>query len=141
MNKSRYSIKSNKSNKSKSKDSRKPSITEPFYVILRKMKAGKKAKLKIKTDQYEELEKEEQKDPKIHLIKLENQKQLIKLYQSNHTTVFDNLKKDFDNNDNNNELKTETNIQKIKEKLLILKKVSNLLKENLLIQIKFQDCF
>ena len=116
MNKSRYSIKSNKSNKSKSKDSRKPSITEPFSVILRKMKAGKKAKLKIKTDQYEELEKEEQKDPKIHLIKLENQKQLIKLYQSNHTTVFDNLKKDFDNNDNNNELKTETNIQKIKEK-------------------------
>ena len=106
----RFSIKP-----TRNKDSRKMLQTEPFSVILKKMKAGKKAKLKIKTDDhYEDLEKQEQKDPNSHLIKLENQKQLIKLYQSNYTTVFENLKKDFDYNTHG--LKTETNIKKIKDK-------------------------
>ena len=106
------------SNKSKSKDSRKSTHTESFSVILRKMKAGKKAQLKIKTDDHlDELEKEEQKDPKIHLAKLENQKQLIKLYQSNYTRVFENLKKDFDNYSHG--IMTETNIKAIKDKYSI----------------------
>ena len=105
----RLSLKSNKS-----KDSKKAVKTETFSSILKKMKAGKKAKLKIKTnDQFEDLEKQEQNDPKLHLAKLENQKQLIKLYQSNYTTVFENLKRDFDINHG---LKTESNIKKVKEK-------------------------
>ena len=105
----RLSLKSNKS-----KDSKKTVKTETFSSILKKMKAGKKAKLKIKTnDQFEDLEKQEQNDPKLHLAKLENQKQLIKLYQSNYTTVFENLKRDFDINHG---LKTESNIKKVKEK-------------------------
>ena len=99
----------------RSKDSRKMSQTENFSDILRKMKAGKKTKLKIKTDDhFEDLEKQEQKDPNSHLIRLENQKQLIKLYQSNYTTVFENLKKDFDYNSRN--LKTETYTKKPKDK-------------------------
>jgi len=114
MNKSRYSLKSYLSRR---RESKKPSVTEPFSVILKKMKAGKKAKLKIKTDQQlEDLEKEEQKDPKMHLVKLENQKQLIKLYESNHTTVFDDLKKDFGSENKGKEIKTEINIKKMKEK-------------------------
>jgi len=105
----RLSLKSNKS-----KDSKKATKTESFSVILKKMRAGKKAKLKIKTDEhYEDLEKQEN-DPKLHLVKLENQKQLIKLYQSNYTTVFENLKRDFDINHG---LKTESNIKKAKEKI------------------------
>ena len=105
----RLSLKSNKS-----KDSKKAVKTETFSSILKKMKAGKKAKLKIKTnDQFEDLEKQEQNDPKLHLAKLENQKHLIKLYQSNYTTVFENLKRDFDINHG---LKTESNIKKVKEK-------------------------
>ena len=105
----RLSLKSNKS-----KDSKKATKTESFSVILKKMRAGKKAKLKIKTDEhYEDLEKQEN-DPKLHLVKLENQKQLIKLYQSNYTTVFENLKRDFDINHG---LKTESNIKKVKEKI------------------------
>ena len=105
----RLSLKSNKS-----KDSKKATKTESFSVILKKMRAGKKAKLKIKTDEhYEDLEKQEN-DPKLHLVKLENQKQLIKLYQSNYTTVFENLKRDFDMNHG---LKTESNIKKVKEKI------------------------
>ena len=105
----RLSLKSNKS-----KDSKKAVKTETFSSILKKMKAGKKAKLKIKTnDQFEDLEKQEQNDPKLHLAKLENQKHLIKLYQSNYTTVFENLKRDFDIN---HSLKTESNIKKVKEK-------------------------
>ena len=110
----RYRI---RSNKSKSKDSRKSSINEPFSVLLKKMKAGKKAKLTIKTeDNLENMEKKEQTDPKFHQIKLENQKQLIKLYQSNYTTVFEDLKKNFENEFN--VLKTESNFNKqIKEKM------------------------
>ena len=105
----RLSLKSNKS-----KDSKKATKTESFSVILKKMRAGKKAKLKIKTDEhYEDLEKQEN-DPKLHLVQLENQKQLIKLYQSNYTTVFENLKRDFDMNHG---LKTESNIKKAKEKI------------------------
>ena len=105
----RFSI---RSNKSKSKDSSKKSLTEPFCVILKKMKAGKRAKLKIKTDeQYEEFEKQEKNDPKLQQVKLENQKQLIKLYQSNYTTVFEKLKKGFDDE----KQLTESNIKRSKD--------------------------
>ena len=105
----RFSI---RSNKSKSKDSSKKSLTEPFCVILKKMKAGKRAKLKIKTDeQYEEFEKQEKNDPKLQQVKLENQKQLIKLYQSNYTTVFEKLKKGFDDE----KQLTEANIKRSKD--------------------------
>ena len=105
----RFSI---RSNKSKSKDSSKKSLTEPFCVILKKMKAGKRAKLKIKTDeQYEEFEKQEKNDPKLQQVKLENQKQLIKLYQSNYTTVFEKLKKGFDDE----KQLTEANIKRLKD--------------------------
>ena len=105
-----------KSDKRKSKDSKKPVLTEPFAVILKKMKTGKKAKLTIKTDDHiEQLVKQEQNDPKSHLAKLENQKQLIKLYRSNYATIFDDLKKDFENN--KQALQTESNVKKVKEKI------------------------
>ena len=104
------------SKKSKSKDSKKSFITEPFSMILTKMKAGKKAKLIIKTDDtYEQTEKQEQNDPKSHQMQLENQKQLIKLYHSNYTTVFEDLKKNFLNDVGM--LKTELNSNQKNEKI------------------------
>ena len=110
---SRISSKSHSKIKSK-ENSRKPSITETFSYKLQKIKAGKKAKLVIKTDyNYDQTEKQEKIDPKYHQIKLENQKQLIKLYQSNYTTVFEDLKKDFDNEVHI--LKTDANNTKQKE--------------------------
>ena len=109
----RFSI---KSPKRKSKDSKKPLITEPFSLILKKMKTGKKAKLSIKSDDHiEQLVKQEQNDPKFHQAKLENQKQLIKLYRSNHATIFDDLKKDFDNN--KQAIQTESNLKRGKDKI------------------------
>ena len=110
----KYSV---KSNKSRSKDnSRESSITEPFSVMLKKMKARKKTKLVIKTDDnYDHNEKQEQIDPKLHQVKLENQRQLIKLYQSNYTTVFEDLKKNFDNEAEMS--KTESSKKQKKEKI------------------------
>ena len=104
----KYTMYSSKSKNKSKNNSRRPSKTESFSVMLQKLKAGKKAKLVIKTDNnFEQAEKQEQKDPKYHQTKLENQKQLIKLYNSNYTTVFEDLKKDFDNEIQI--LKTDTN--------------------------------
>ena len=111
-------ITSRSKNKSKS-NSRKSSIavTESFSVMLKKLRAGKK-KLVIKTeDNFDQAEKQEKIDPKYHQIKLENQKQLIKLYQSNYTTVFEDLKKDFENEVEM--LKTEANSKKPKKDKII----------------------
>ena len=105
-------------NKRKSRASRKPSTTEPFSVKLKRMKGAKKVKLSIKTeDQYEPIEKQEQNDPKSHLIKLENQKQLIKLYQSNHTKIYEDLKKTYDY------LKQDTQVESKKKEKSDVKKM------------------
>ena len=105
-----------RSRQSKSKDSKKSFITEPFSMILQKMRAGTKAKLIIKTDDnYDQPEKQEQNDPIFHEIKLENQKQLIKLYHSNYTTVFEDLKKNFLNDVGM--LKTESSSTQKTEKI------------------------
>ena len=105
-------------NKRKSRASRKPSTTEPFSVKLRRMKGAKKVKLSIKTeDHYEPIEKQEQNDPKSHLIKLENQKQLIKLYQSNHTKIYEDLKKTYDY------LKQDTQVESKKKEKSDVKKM------------------
>ena len=108
-----------KSSKAKSNDSRKSSIKEPFSVILKKMKTGKKPKLKIKTDEnFEEIEKENNKNPKLQEVKLENQKQLIKLYQSNYTSVFEKMKFEYQHG-NQDVIQTEANAKNnFKDKII-----------------------
>ena len=70
-----------------------------FSERLKKMKEAKKPKLSIKIEKpNEELEKIEKNDPLTERIALQNQKTLIKLYNSNHVAIFENLKKDLKNN-------------------------------------------
>ena len=109
---SRYSIKLNKRT---SKNFQQNVLKDKFSVILKRMKEGKKPKLKIKLDEPNEIvEKEEEEDPLSDRKKIENQKTLAKLYQNNFTNVFQSLKKDFDK-DNKKILITETDIKIMKE--------------------------
>ena len=114
---------------SRNNDKLNPSKTEKFSVILKRMKEGKKPKLKIKIEEYNQ--KPEifgNNNKETEQINLNIQKTLMKLYQSNHKTLFDYIKKDKEENNeiksykhntnkNNKLYLTETDTKKFKEKL------------------------
>ena len=98
--------KSTSPKKRRNKNAEKFFMTERFSDRLKKIKAGKKKKLVIKTDDnYGQIEEQDQNDPKYQQMILNNQKHLINLYQSNYTTVFEDLKRNFEKEIQ--ELKTE----------------------------------
>ena len=96
----RGSVKKRRKNSTLSKvsgDSKKPLLTMQFSTMLRKMKQKKREQLKIKTDEEEEYEKQVEENLNSRQAKLENEKHLIKLYESNYSSLFDSIKKEYNN--------------------------------------------
>ena len=94
----------------------KPFLTMQFSTMLKKMKDKKKEQLKIKTEEEnEEYEKRIEENLNSRQAKLENQKHLIKLYDSNYSSLFDSIKKEYNfeetskNRDNQNNLEQTRN--------------------------------
>ena len=80
-----------------SQEQSKPLLTMQFSTMLKKMKAKKREQFKIKTDEEDEEEFEKQMENELNSrqTKLENQKHLIKLYESNFSNVFDSIKQEY----------------------------------------------
>ena len=114
------SIKARKRKSTMTKSSETPSkntlATMQFSTLLKKMKAKKKEQLKIKTEEdNEEYEKKIEENLNSRQAKLENEKHLIKLYESNFTTLFDELKKEYGGEENKG-LETQKNFKVNKNK-------------------------
>lgn len=81
-----------------SQEQSKPLLTMQFSTMLKKIKAKKKREqFKIKTDAEEEEEFEKQMENELNSrqTNLENQKHLIKLYESNFSNVFESIKQEY----------------------------------------------
>ena len=90
----------------------KPFLTMNFSIMLRKIKAKKKEQLKIKTDEEdEEYEKKIEENLNSRQAKLENEKHLINLYESNFSTLFDSIKKEYGSSEITKNLDAQENIQ------------------------------
>ena len=102
---------------SKVSNDSKPLLTMQFSTMLRKMKQKKREQLKIKMDEEnEEYEKQVEQNLNSRQAKLENEKHLIKLYDSNYSSLFDTLKKEYYNEDNKNLATTQNNYKVSKNK-------------------------
>ena len=115
----RGSVKKRRKNSTLSKvsgDSKKPLLTMQFSTMLRKMKQKKREQLKIKTDEEEEYEKQVEENLNSRQAKLENEKHLIKLYESNYSSLFDSIKKEYNNEENKNLATTQNNYKVSKNK-------------------------
>ena len=89
----------------------KPLLTMQFSVMLKKMKQKKREELKIKADEEnEEYEKKIEENLNSRQARLDNEKHLIKLYESNYSSLFDSIKKEYDYGS------TTKNIDSIKQK-------------------------
>ena len=94
----------------------KPLLTMQFSTMLRKIKAKKKEQLKIKTEEEnEEYEKRVEEDLNSRQTRLENERHLIKLYDSNYSSLFDSIKKEY-NFEDNKILETQNNFKVNKNK-------------------------
>lgn len=80
-----------------SQEQSKPLLTMQFSTMLKKIKAKKREQFKIKTDAEEEEEFEKQMENELNSrqTNLENQKHLIKLYESNFSNVFESIKQEY----------------------------------------------
>ena len=73
-----------------------PLLTMHFSTMLKKMKAQNRKQFKINTEEDEDFfEKEVEKNINSREAKLENEKHLITLYDSNFSSVFKSLKKEY----------------------------------------------
>ena len=117
----RHSIRSRRKSsvfsKKKSEEINKPLLTMKFSTMLKKLKAKKKEGLKIKTEEEENEEFQKNVEEKLNSRQaiLENEKHLIKLYDSNFSTIFDSIKKEYNDNALSKNLFTQKNF-KIKNK-------------------------
>ena len=97
--------------------SKKPLLTMQFSTMLRKMKQKKREQLKIKTaEENEEYEKQVEQNLNSRQAKLENEKHLIKLYESNYSSVFDTIKKEYGYEENKFLTSTQNNYKLGKNK-------------------------
>ncbi len=93
-----------------SQDLGKPLVTMQFSTMLKKIKAKKKENLKIKTEEdQEEYEKKIEENINSRQARLENEKHLIRLYDSNYASVFDSIKKEYNGGEEIKNLDTQTN--------------------------------
>ena len=88
-----------------------------FSNMLRRMKIRAKEQLKLKTEEdNEEYEKKVEEALNSRQTKLENEKHLIKLYESNYSNLFDSLKKEYNKLDDMGNALTENSASVNKNK-------------------------
>ena len=96
-----------------SQESSKPLLTMQFSTMLKKIKAKKKENLKLKTEEdQEEYEKKVEEKINSRQARLENEKHLIRLYDSNYASIFDAIKKEYNGGEEIKSLETQTNFNK-----------------------------
>ena len=97
-------------------DSKKPLLNMKFSTMLKKLKEKKKNALEIKTEEEdEEYKKRVEENLNSRQAKLENEKHLITLYDSNYSLLFDSIKKEYDEGEISKNLETQKNF-KVKNK-------------------------
>ena len=97
-------------------DSKKPLLNMKFSTMLKKLKEKKKNDLQIKTEEEdEEYKKRVEENLNSRQAKLENEKHLITLYDSNYSLLFDSIKKEYDEGEISKNLETQKNF-KVKNK-------------------------
>ena len=97
-------------------DSKKPLLNMKFSTMLKKLKEKKKEELQIKTEEEdEEFKKKVEENLNSRQAKIENEKHLITLYDSNYSTVFDSIKKEYNEGEISKNLETQNNF-KVKNK-------------------------
>jgi len=95
MRKANYRVRRKNTTSRGSRDGKKPLLTMQFSTMLKKLKAKKKEELKIKTEEDEEYNKKVEENLNSRQARLENEKHLIKLLDSNYSSVFDSIKKEY----------------------------------------------